>query len=76
MLIPDKRRRNSSPAYIRALLQRAGLTQHGAAERLGVSPRMMRYYVADPGADHRPAPYLVQFALEVLAEAAEKGVDA
>lgn len=29
--------------------------------------RVMRYYLADESADHRPAPYPVQFALEAMA---------
>lgn len=73
-MTPDVAKHNPDQAYLRALLERAGLTQHGAAARLGVSPRMMRYYVSDQGADHRDAPYLVQFALECLAEA-QKGLD-
>ena len=61
---------NPAPVYLRGLLDQAGLTQVEAAERIGVSARMMRYYLADEGSDqHRAAPYMVQFALECLARA-------
>ena len=64
---PDASLHNPSPDYLRALLERAGLSQREAARRIGVSERMMRYYLADGSADHRPAPYPVQFAIEALA---------
>lgn len=65
--LPDATQHDPRPEYLRALLDRARLSQREAARRIGVSERMMRYYLAEPGADHRPAPYLVQFALECLA---------
>lgn len=67
---PDATLHNPDPAYLRGLLQAAGLTQTEAARRIGVSDRMMRIYLAPPGgaAKHIPAPYLVQYALEALAE--------
>lgn len=64
---PDASLHNPDPAYLRGLLDQAGLSQRAAAERIGISERMMRYYLAPAGADHRPAPYTVQFALESLA---------
>ncbi|MEN5115860.1 hypothetical protein ABE488_00785 [Luteimonas sp. TWI662] len=64
---PDASKHDPRPQYLRALLERAGVSQREAARRLGISERMMRYYLADTGADHRPAPYTVQFALESLA---------
>lgn len=63
---PDASLHNPSPEYLRALLARAGLSQREAARRIGVSERMMRYYLAPESADFRPAPYVVQFALESL----------
>ncbi|HEX7383350.1 MAG TPA: helix-turn-helix transcriptional regulator [Burkholderiaceae bacterium] len=66
---PDATLHNPDPAYLRDLLLRAGLTQREAARRIGVSERMMRYYLAPEGADHRDAPYAVQYALEALAGA-------
>lgn len=67
---PNAARHDPRPEYLRALLEKAGLSQREAARRIGVSERMMRYYVADEGADHRPAPYVVQFALEALSHTA------
>lgn len=52
---------NPDPAYIRSLIEGAGVSQREAARRLGIDERTMRRYL------HRPsAPYLVQFALENL----------
>lgn len=64
---PDATRHNPDPAYLRGLLQRAGLSQRDAARRIGVSERMMRYYLAPESASYRPAPYVVQYAIERLA---------
>lgn len=64
---PDVAHQNSDPAYLRALLERARVSQKEAARKLDVSERMMRYYLADRGPKHKSAPYLVQFALEALA---------
>lgn len=65
-MIPDATKHNPSPEYLRALLARAGISQREAARRIGVSERVMRYYLAPESADYRPAPYVVQFALESL----------
>ena len=65
-MIPDATKHNPSPEYLRALLDRAGISQREAARRIGVSERVMRYYLAPESADYRPAPYVVQFALESL----------
>ena len=46
----------------------AGMTQRDAAKRIGVSERMMRYYLSPTAAEHRPMPYAIQFALESLAK--------
>ena len=67
---PDSSQHDPRPEYLRALLDRAGISQREAARRIGVSERMMRYYIADETADHRPAPYPVQFAIEALASSA------
>lgn len=65
---PDASRHNPDPRYLRGLLEKAGLTQRQAAQRLGISDRVMRYYLSAETSDsYRAAPYPVQFALECLA---------
>ena len=65
---PDSKLHNPNPEYLRKLLDDAGLSQRKAAHILGVSERMMRYYLVQPDNDgYREAPYVVQFALESLA---------
>ena len=66
-MTPDASKHDPRPEYLRALLQQAGLSQRAAARRIGISDRVMRYYLADEYAGYRPAPYPVQFALEALA---------
>lgn len=64
---PDASRHNPGPEYLRGLIAQAGLTQNQAAHRIGISERMMRYYLAPEGSDqHRPAPYPVQYTIEGL----------
>lgn len=66
---PDASKHNSSPDYLRTLIERAGLTQRAAAEKLGIGDRVMRYYLSpENAADRRVAPYVVQFALEQLSK--------
>lgn len=62
---PDASLHDPRPEYLRALLERAGISQREAARKIGISERMMRYYLADGGA-HRAAPYTVQFAIEAM----------
>ncbi len=62
---PNASKHEPDPAYIRGLIERAGLSQREAARRIGVSERMMRYYVSDDQNAPR-APYPVQYALENL----------
>lgn len=65
---PDVSRHDPRPDYLRALLDQAGLTQREAARRIGISERLMRYYLApESEEDRRVAPYPVQYALECLA---------
>ena len=73
MIKPDASKHDPRPEYLRALIERAGLSQRAAADAIGVSPRMMRYYLAATS-DHR-ARYPEQFALEALASACEKEND-
>lgn len=67
---PDASKHDPRPEYLRALIEKSGLTQRGAADRIGISDRLMRYYLCQPGGDaeSRVAPYPVQFALECLAK--------
>ncbi|MEC7472920.1 MAG: hypothetical protein VX946_06125 [Pseudomonadota bacterium] len=65
---PDASNHNPDPRYLRGLLESAAVSQRQAAQLLGISDRVMRYYLSDEGSDSfRPAPYTVQFALEQLA---------
>lgn len=67
---PDASQHNPDPRYLRGLLEQSGLSQRQAAQLLGMSDRVVRYYLSDESsASHRPAPYVVQFALEQLAHA-------
>lgn len=64
---PDSSKHNPNPAYLRALIDRAGLSQREAARRIGISDRLLRMYLADrSAATAQEAPYPVQFALENL----------
>jgi len=67
---PNAAFHDPDPDYLRGLLVLAGLSQRKAAEAVGISHRVMRYYLAASAADYRPAPYPVQYALEQLARAA------
>ena len=64
---PDASRHDPRPDYLRALLVEAGVSQREAARRIGISERLLRYYLAPETAeDRRIAPYPVQYALERL----------
>lgn len=64
---PDASRHDPRPDYLRALLDQAGVSQREAARRIGISERLLRYYLAPETAeDRRVAPYPVQYALEQL----------
>ena len=66
---PDITQHNPDPTYLRALLSQANLSQRKAAHLLGVSERMMRYYLVSPqDENYRPMPYPVQYCLECLAK--------
>jgi predicted transcriptional regulator len=63
---PDIEELNNSPEYVRELVNKVGVSQNMAARMIGVSERSMRNYLAANGKQR--APYVVQFALECLAE--------
>lgn len=70
---PDASLHDPSPAYLRGLLETAGITQEAAATALGITVRVMRYYLSNQeSATYRPAPYAIQYALEQLAVCAAK----
>lgn len=65
---PDSSQHNPDPRYLRGLLDQAGISQRQAAQLLGISDRVIRYYLSDESsATYRAAPYTVQFSLECLA---------
>jgi hypothetical protein len=55
---------NPDPAYLRSLLERAGIGTRKAAELIGINNRELRHYLSGT----RKHPYGVQFCLECLAE--------
>jgi hypothetical protein len=60
---PDSGRINTDPDYLRGLLNQAGIGTRRASDLLGVGNRDFRHYLAGT----RDCPYLVQYALEMLA---------
>lgn len=67
-MTPSANNHNPDPRYLRGLIEQAGISQRKAAQLLGISERVMRYYLSDVTSEsYRPAPYTVQFALECLA---------
>jgi len=61
---PDTSKYNPNPDYLRALIEKSGLSQRAAAKKIGVSERSMRSYISNR--DPSKAPYPVQFCLESL----------
>lgn len=59
---PDASRHNPAPDYLRGLVASSGLSQRAAAESIGISDRLLRYYLKGD----RECPYPVQYALERL----------
>lgn len=51
-----------SPDRVRALLEKAGLSQRKAAKILGINPRTMRHYCAGS----LPTPYSIQLSLVLI----------
>jgi hypothetical protein len=63
---PNASLHNPDPEYIRGLVVSSGLSQEAAARQIDISLRMLKYYISAD--DNRPAPYVVQYALEGLAK--------
>ncbi len=71
-MTPDASRHDPRPEYLRALLADTGLSQRAAAIRIGISERLLRYYLApESAADRRIAPYPVQYTIEQLAKSVQ-----
>ena len=65
---PDIKNYNPDPAYLRSLIKQIGANQKSIAEAFGLTDRAMRYYLSPVDSpSYRPAPYLVQYALEAAA---------
>lgn len=66
---PDASKHNPDPRYLRRLLSEAGVSRSEAARLLGMSRNGFNNYLRDEAEPlYRPAAYLVQFALECLAD--------
>lgn len=70
---PDVSLHNPEAGYMRSLVSACGMTQADAAKALGLSERVMRYYLSLNEDTFRPAPYTVQYTLEQLAANVGKG---
>lgn len=68
---PDATLHNPDAAYMRALVKACGMTQAKAAATIDISERAMRNYLSQDPDKFRPAPYAVQYALEMLAACTE-----
>lgn len=66
-MTPDATQHDPRPEYLRALVERAGITQRETARRIGISDRLLRHYLHGS----REAPYPVQYAMERLAASSE-----
>lgn len=64
---PDASRHDPRPEYLRALIEKSGLSQVACARLIGVDGSTMRRYLATGTTSAREAPYPVQYALEGLA---------
>lgn len=60
------RRRHTSPAALRALMQRVGVTQMDLARWLGVGPRTVRRWVSERAQDATAPPPAVVLLLELI----------
>lgn len=70
-MTPNATTFNPDPAYLRSLIEKAGISQREAARRIGIGERMMRAYLANPElGSAREASYAIQFCLEALAAGA------
>lgn len=68
-MTPNAQNFNPDPAYLRGLIEKAGISQREAARRLGISERHMRAFLANPATTKsaQQVSYPVQYCLEILA---------
>lgn len=67
-MTPDAKTFNPDPAYLRGLIEKAGISQREAARRIGISDRLLRAYLTDPAkVSALTVTYPVQYCLEALA---------
>jgi len=59
---PDANRYDPSPTHVRGLVDASGLSQRECARRIGVSERIMRYWISGES----EIPYAAQYCLEAL----------
>ena len=74
--LPDAARHDPCAEYLRGLIESTKLSQRAVAARIGVSFRMLQYYLTSPysGKRYEVAPYPVQYAIERLAAQGEPHV--
>jgi len=63
---PNAGRHNPDPDYLRALIVDAGLSVQDAARRIGISENALRSHLEG---ESDPAPFVVQYALEMMGAA-------
>ena len=66
-MIDARQHHNPDPAYLRGLIERAGLSQPEVARRLGVEDTTVRRWLMTP--PRATCPYSAQVALELMAKA-------
>jgi len=68
-MTPNAENHNPDPAYLRDLIDQAGISQRKAARLIGIDERTMRSYLASRTTKKAMnAPYAVQYCLEQLNE--------
>jgi len=72
-MMPNAKKHNPDPVYLRSLIKRAGVSQREAARIIGVkNERTFRRYLTLHAADYQPCDYPIQYALENLADGLER----
>ena len=68
---PDTKLHNPDQDYIRSLIDAIPMTQKEICTQIGTSYAMLQKFITT-GSSHKPCPYLIQFALESLAESSNE----